>query len=895
MVKYGNTLESSRKDGRLANTDNIYDKRTGEMQEAINLKIANVSTADEEDLTKTIDEEGRSVTKFADRSYSPSTFSGKGYKILRKNIQKISLAVVNISVNTPPSSDGYVSFIINGIETHVDLVTSTDNTTALVAEKIAAKLAETMTEYEVSQSDASVTLTRKFGGTVLSASSFSANSTGASCEISNSTKSERRNLLTSTMLDESDTIYEIRYDFNLNGATINIPSGCVLKFDGGILRNGNVNFNNTQIIGNFFSHIGGDLEYNVHFKNDKSEICVDDFGADPNGIKLSTEAINKAILYCSYNKITRPIQFYGTYLIDDAIMLESNIILQGNDSTIFWDKLKWTMVFGTEPFKDGGYKNITIKGFHVDCDSPWTYIYEDGKDKSWPRGVFAFSNVDGLIIEDCRRTYPGSIQPAWICGCSNVVFRNCKFERTLTAEQFSGESNGIWIYSTGKVCKNILIEDCYIKGYRDECIGIINTIGVNKDWSYSDVYGNISDITIRNNTLIGGSYAITIGNSSTSNGYVGNVLVIGNVIKNSTIIVRRSAQDNYTIANNSFLFDINPATEIELVLVEHNENSKLNLVRISNNNMYGETNTVRFLQIGKCKRLEIVSNTFAPRYNPESGIILRGIIPLGVLIKDNVVSGNTVLVFINSIVNTNIEILNNTFKGWCGFQLNDNGNPYILKIFNNCFNNEIIMNTIGNGHPSDDSIFQGNLINGCTSNSFLNSIFSIKNIGFNCLRYKDGGSRFIFGNIPTILYEGWCQSVANNTNTKGIILGSSSNTPMIISNSKVKTLRGIVIPSDALAENKVNIIGELSNAPTEYLTEENKGYLFYDTKYNCTIEWDGKKWISVGNKTGTTEDRPVFDTTAASVYKGLQYYDTTLNKPIWWNGSKWVDVNGTDM
>lgn len=856
------------------------------------LVSSSVINPDDEDVTSEENSEGAKVIKLADRSYSPSTFSGKGYKILRKNIQKVSLAVVNISVNSVPTSDGYVSFIINGIDTHVDLVASTDNTISLVAEKIAAKLAETMTEYEVSSNASSINLIRKFGGTVSAASSFSSNSTGTSCSISETTKSENRNLISSSMVNQPNTIYEIRYDFDLNGERIEIPVGCTLKFDGGCLKNGKIKFNDTAIIGNFFEHTGRDLDYNVHFKNDKSEICVDDFGADPTGKNVSTEAINKAIQYASYNKVARPIQFYGTYLIDDAIMLESNITLQGNHSIIFWNKLKWTMVFGTDPFRDGGFKDIVIKGFHVDCDNDWTYIYEDGKDKSWPRGVFAFSNVDGLTIEDCKRTYPGSIQPAWICGCSNVVFRNCKFERTLTAEQFSGESNGIWIYSNGKECKNILIEDCYLKGYRDECIAVINTIGVREDWSYTDEYGSISDVIIRNNIVIGGSYAMTFGDSTSKNGHVGNVLIKDNSIRNSTIIVRASAKDDYIIDRNSFSFDENPSNEIELVLVEHKTDSNLNLVRISNNNMHGETNNVRFLQIGKCKRLEITSNVFAPIYGPQSGVIIRGPIPLGLLIKDNILCGNTVINFINSVVNTNIEIINNKLKGWCGFSLGDNGNPYDFSIFNNHFECEIIMSASGAGKVSDDSIFQNNLIDGCVSNTFLNSIFSIQNIGFNCLRYKDGTSKFIFGNIPNVLHEGWCQSVANGTNVTGITIGRNFELPMIISNSNVKTLRGITIPSEALAKNKARQLGSIYEAPTEYLGEENKGFLFYDTNHSCTIEWDGKKWIPVDNKTGTTEERPVFDTTEASVYKGLQYYDTTLNKPIWWNGDNWVDVSG---
>lgn len=265
MVKLSSTLESSRKDKRLANSDNIYDKRLGKVQEEINQEVFSLSQVDEEDLTRSFDDNGRSVTKFADRPYSPQNFSGKGYKILRKNIKPVSFAVTKIVVSSVPTSDGYISFIINGIESHVDVVASTDTTTDKVADKIAAKLSATMTEYEVSKDASTVNITRKFDGDVSSPSSFSAVSTGASCSITDSTKKEFRNILMPIMMNQSDTIYEIRYDFDLDGNEIIIPDNCILKFEGGMLRNGRLasfridlerctkkNFSNIEFVGKCF-------------------------------------------------------------------------------------------------------------------------------------------------------------------------------------------------------------------------------------------------------------------------------------------------------------------------------------------------------------------------------------------------------------------------------------------------------------------------------------------------------------------------------------------------------------------------------------------------------------------------------------------------------------------
>lgn len=92
--------------------------------------------ADDEDLVSVDKGESLSVLKFADRAYNPDRFSGKGYKILRRNI-------------------------IDG-----------------------------------------------------------------------------KNILTQDMVNQPHTIYVVQYDFDLNGATITLPEGCMFDFQGGSISNG---------------------------------------------------------------------------------------------------------------------------------------------------------------------------------------------------------------------------------------------------------------------------------------------------------------------------------------------------------------------------------------------------------------------------------------------------------------------------------------------------------------------------------------------------------------------------------------------------------------------------------------------------------------------------------
>lgn len=56
-------------------------------------------------------------------------------------------------------------------------------------------------------------------------------------------------ILTQDMINQANTIYEIRYNFDLNGTTITIPENCTLKFEGGSITNGTINTSDLKIAG----------------------------------------------------------------------------------------------------------------------------------------------------------------------------------------------------------------------------------------------------------------------------------------------------------------------------------------------------------------------------------------------------------------------------------------------------------------------------------------------------------------------------------------------------------------------------------------------------------------------------------------------------------------------
>ncbi len=83
---------------------------------------------------------------------------------------------------------------------------------------------------------------------------------------------DRVNVLTSDMMEDSHTIYEVRYNFDLKNAVIELPEKCTLLFKGGSFNNGTIKCNGTNIIGINKFEDGGTATYEGTF--DKGLVMV---------------------------------------------------------------------------------------------------------------------------------------------------------------------------------------------------------------------------------------------------------------------------------------------------------------------------------------------------------------------------------------------------------------------------------------------------------------------------------------------------------------------------------------------------------------------------------------------------------------------------------------------
>ena len=180
-----------------------------------------------------------------------------------------------------------------------------------------------------------------------------ANFSGKGYKILRKNIVDGKNVLTQEMVNEPDTVYEIRYDFDIGNSSIHISEESVLFFNGGsIISSGgkSVTTNNNNIphtIGNvpknFIQYVyGSNLQY-INFNGCNNRINVSDFGIYGNGVEDVTGKIQElldTVLGRTGLGNTDYMTFYfprGIYMISDPVKLNGvyrvNIVGENKNNT----------------------------------------------------------------------------------------------------------------------------------------------------------------------------------------------------------------------------------------------------------------------------------------------------------------------------------------------------------------------------------------------------------------------------------------------------------------------------------------------------------------------------------------------------------------------------------
>lgn len=210
-----------------------------------------------------------------------------------------------------------------------------------------------------------------------------------------------KNVLTQEMIPKlkQNIVYEIRYDFDLNREEIFIPEGCTLKFNGGSLSNGTMDFNHCTIEakGKIF-----DITLNIKPKS-IDEVYSDWIGMVANSEKDYSEILTHFVQFSITLKIRR-----GTYIlnkINNMLLARGTEIIGDCDNREYVTfKIapteKYDYLFGINYYCS--FKNITIQYDHNDKELPYGIIllvdtsFRDDTDSS--QGSYYNYQIDNVNI-----------------------------------------------------------------------------------------------------------------------------------------------------------------------------------------------------------------------------------------------------------------------------------------------------------------------------------------------------------------------------------------------------------------------------------------------------------------------------------------------------------------
>lgn len=192
-----------------------------------------------------LEEEGIEVQALLDKVQTPDSAptqnssslvtSGGVYDALQQKQQKLTFDLVPTEgSNNPVKSDGIYSFVQQNVAEQIE---------DLQPIVIEGNVDNAPDEEDLTSVDQSGTDVLKFKNKSYAPLVFSGK--GRTYLRKNITGG--KNVLTSAMIADANTIYHIQYDYDLNEQTITIPSGCILLFEGGSISNGTLVGSNTLI------------------------------------------------------------------------------------------------------------------------------------------------------------------------------------------------------------------------------------------------------------------------------------------------------------------------------------------------------------------------------------------------------------------------------------------------------------------------------------------------------------------------------------------------------------------------------------------------------------------------------------------------------------------------
>ena len=136
-------------------------------------------------------------------------------------------------------------------------------------------------------------------------------------------------------MTQENTIYEIRYDFDLGGGTLDVPANCVLDFKGGSFKNGIMVGHNASLLSYPTYNIFNDTvikDFNLSYVDVRWFGAVSDFVSENNRGTDSSFAFQRALDNAVMYHIGVPIVVLGNYYIATPIETTVDLNIRGTHS-----------------------------------------------------------------------------------------------------------------------------------------------------------------------------------------------------------------------------------------------------------------------------------------------------------------------------------------------------------------------------------------------------------------------------------------------------------------------------------------------------------------------------------------------------------------------------------
>ena len=757
-----------------------------------------------------------------------------------------------------------------------------------------------------------------------------ANFSGKGYKILRKNIVEGKNVLTQDMINDSNTVYEIRYDFDLNDATILMPYNSSINFKNGSLNNGKIQFRqNSQLYGNpklinietvkqsfqYFPKLNNIYSFNLSWfgKDDLSGLFPNFNSYYDNFIKFlgAWDEVNHfdirlyvpgGVYYLTSsfyvpNWLSIDFGYSELQILEESAIYDDYIIKVNVNQTEYQsNNITWVQSY---PRKSGYIKNLILSGyynkgilaldnreyknltFHFDTNNPEKeYISLD----QYPEGDLYMDNTHINGINSVIGDNQNISRYAWVklgTGDAGIFEHIAGCRLFIYNRQGFVLNGGIQCYpyivcSIGKLMNihNEFAVDSYIISsiinfdscifYRKndiEGINIFNIVPARELKSYDNIPFTLSfktEVTTlsRNYTTFNDCRFLYNYRAHNYNFYDINIVSIDVNTK------------EHIMCNNTYktFYGYGSQNQIQYKLKINTPNTT-NSTKILYNDRYD-----KHLQVRNSRMFYLESDAREKTENEQYGTIV------------NTGSYNyyAAFKFRNNIYRLNqINVVANS--NWNLLKLYCNGIPdecYLIREYDSQYKIAVLENLhLSDSIYCEDCVIDwGDILSTRSvwqdySSDQFNQLIVLDDKDLYNLYYNIFTDRFIYNSKLGINYASNLQNLQDINDLFTLL-----PTDLITCNN----IEYQYIDSQISEKNKIK--GTTQNRPTySYI-----GKSYFDTTLNKPIWWNGTKWVDYnGNDadvktSGTTAQRP------SDVITGFQYFDTDINSPVYWNGIEWI-------